>query len=199
MSQTLTHTRVRGRRVALQERRTLRWRMAATPALAALIVTLGAVGIDLAWENRYAGHDVAPLPAEAAPGPAPAPAPTPAPEPADDLLVAAAMNAVESWGRFASTGDLAEVGATFVPNGPQYRQFEQEAADRQATRGGPPYEFTLSDAVVLEERPEGDRVVRGDLQLTREGNPAQHYRWDLRLRQGGDGTWRVWTVINAAG
>jgi len=161
-----------------------------------------------------APHPEAPDPASDAPGdpgaglaeefPPPRPAPEAPPDegsatsPSQAELVAVSTDAVDAWGRFASTGDLGQVADHYVADGPQYRQFSAEAGTRQAEVGGPPYRFTLTDATVLGDQPAGDRLVRGTLELTREGQPPQRYRWDLRLRRVADGSWRVWTILESS-
>lgn len=255
-----------GVRRARRARRSLRWRMAAAPLVAALVVGAGAVGVarspiarpaarpagdasgptaalrpaapdpadpaapdpadpgaadpadpaapDPAAPDPAAADPAAPDPAapaagapgsEAAAGPPGVveefPPQRPAPEaedgagPSDAELLAVATDAVEAWGRFASTGDLSQVADHYVADGPQFQQFTSEAPALQAEAGGPPYRFTLGDAAVLGDQPAGDRLVRGTLELTREGQPPQRYRWDLRLRRIADGSWRVWTVL----
>jgi len=185
------HSRLRGGRLARRDRRSrrrgLRLRMIGTPAIAALVVAIGATGFVRAWEAQPAVTVVS----------EPVPAPVTS-EPTAEEVMGAAAAAVEAWGRFATSGDLGEVDDHFVRDGPQYRQFEQEAGARQAAAGGPPYRFTLLAPVLLDDQPEGDRIVRGELELTRDGEPAQRFRWDLRLRRGEDGAWRVWTVLEAA-
>lgn len=190
MSQTLTYHRARSGRRSRSYRRALRWRMATTPAVAAMIVLLGTVGLDLVVDPPADDYVVEPV--------VPAPAPVPA-GPTDQQLVAAATAAVGAWGDFATTGDLAAVAGTFVVDGPQHRQLAQEAPARQAAQGGAPYRFVVSGATVLDQRPDGDRVVRADLELVRDGSPVQRYRWDLRLRADPAGAWRIWTVSEAAG
>jgi len=235
-----------GVRRARLARRSLRWRMAAAPLVAALVV--GASAVELTHSPiarpaarpageapgptaelqppRGAASDAAVLPpgalddeasdpvaGVAVPDPAAGPGdqvppPRPAPEaedaggsatrPSDAELLGVAGDAVDAWGRFASNGDLRQVADLYVVDGPQYRQFSAEAGARQVEAGGPPYRFTLRDAVVLGDQPAGDRLVRGTLELTREGQPPQRYRWDLRLRRVADGSWRVWTVLESS-
>lgn len=205
---------VPGVRRARSARRSLRWRMAAAPLVAAVVVGFSAV--ELARSPvarpaaRPAGEATGPTAelqpprgpateaAEAVPPPRPAPEAQIAAGPSDVELLTVAGDAVAAWGRFAGTGDLAEVADQYVTDGPQYAQFAAEAPARQAEAGGPPYRFTLTEAAVLGDQPAGDRLVRGTLELTREGQPAQRFRWDLRLRRVADGTWRVWTVLDSA-
>lgn len=191
MSEALTFPAVTGR---VRARRFLRWRMVSALAVAQFVVTVGVLGVDAPDE---AGFAVVPEPAPApvpAPVPAAEPAPAPADEPPDEVLIASAQTAVDAWARFASTGQLAEVANSFVQDGPQYQQFAGEAPSRRTAALGAPYRFTLADPVVLPDQPDGDRLVRADLTLTREGSDPQVFRWDLRLRRGDDGVWRIWTV-----
>ncbi len=188
---------------ARRARRALRWRMATVPVVAALVVGVSAAEVVRVSALRSLAGPRAP----AAPGSEgtsgaavtaspPAAAPADPRDPAADQLIAVAEAAVEAWGRFAGTGDLAQVAPHFVADGPQYRQFAAEAATRQAAAGGPPYVFVLREATVLPDEPAGDRIVRGTLELSRDGEPSQRYQWDLRLRRIADGSWRIWTVLD---
>lgn len=198
MSEALTFPAVTGR---VRAGRFLRWRMVSALAVAQFVVTVGVLGVDAPDDTALRFAVVpepapAPEPVEPAPVPEPAPAPAPAPadEPPDDVLIASVLTAVDAWARFASTGQLAEVANSFVQEGPQYQQFAGEAPSRRTAALGAPYRFTLADPVVLPDQPDGDRLVRADLTLAREGSDPQVFRWDLRLRRGGDGVWRIWTV-----
>jgi hypothetical protein len=45
------------------------------------------------------------------------------------------------------------------------------------------------------------RVLRGQVQMTRPGEDPQSFNWDvwLQLDQASDGRWRLWTVRETAG
>jgi type IV secretory pathway VirB10-like protein len=211
MSEALAFPAVTGK---LRARSFLRWRMVSALAVAQFVVTVGVLGVD-GPDDSPESFAVVPdeVPAEAPPAPQPPapqppapqpPAPAPAapaqrPGPPDEVLVATARAAIEAWGRFASTGQLAEVANAFVQEGPQYQQFVSEAPSRRTAALGPPYTFTMDNPVVLPDQPEGDRLVRADLELAREGSVPQVFQWDLRLRRGDDGVWRIWTVQESAG
>lgn len=112
-------------------------------------------------------------------------------EPGD---VAAA--ALDGWGVFAVTGDLAAVAPWFDANGPQWRQFADEAATiADDPAGDPTYRVWLEDPVV--EVVGDGAVVRGDVVFARTGEPSQSFDdWSVVLRRR-DGRWRVWTIAES--
>jgi hypothetical protein len=104
--------------------------------------------------------------------------------------VEAAGAALSAWGEFAGSGDLSQVRATFVAEGPQLRQLEQEAA-RMDRAPGEGYRVALSDVTV--DGSEGVRTVTGIVTWSRSGEADQVYRWAIELRSV-EGTWRLFTV-----
>jgi hypothetical protein len=110
----------------------------------------------------------------------------------DQRIEADGLAALNAWGRFAVSNDLADVRDTFWTNGPQYKQLAKVAA-RGKPLAGPPYTFTLSDTQVL--APSADqRVLRTRVQVSRPGEVVQRYTWDVWLRRDSAGRWRLWTV-----
>jgi hypothetical protein len=114
---------------------------------------------------------------------------------ADQRALADGQQALSDWGRFAVTKDLRTVKDSFWANGPQYKQLAEEAKGPDQPSGPPPYKVTMTGVQVI---PSGDnqRVLRGRVQLTREGERAQTYSWDVWMRRddAAGGRWRLWTV-----
>ena len=119
----------------------------------------------------------------------------------EQRAIADGEQALADWGRFAVTNDLRTVKDSFWANGPQYRQLAQEAKDRKGKPlGPPPYQMTMSGVKVLSPR-EDQKVLRGRVQMTRPGEVAQTFDWDvwLQLDKAAGGRWRLWTVRETAG
>lgn len=102
------------------------------------------------------------------------------------------QEALSAWGRFAATGDLAEVEPWFAVEGPQYRRFEDEVAAAERV-GGPVYRVTFEP---LSNHPDDPNRIRGRVVFVRTGEPSQVFDWWIVLREG-DGRLRVWTVEEA--
>lgn len=101
--------------------------------------------------------------------------------------------ALSAWGRFAVSGDLAEVEPWFVAGGPQYEQFRTEAAT-PGSAGGPAYQVTF-EALAVD--PTDPNRMRGRVVFARTGEPSQVFDWWISLRRR-NGLLQVWTV-EAAG
>ena len=118
----------------------------------------------------------------------------------DQRALADGQQALSDWGRFAVTNDLRVLKDSFWANGPQYKQLAEEAKSRDQPLGPPAYKVTMTGVQVI---PSGDnqRVLRGRVQLTRSGEPAQSYNWDVWMRRddAAGGRWRLWTVRPTAG
>lgn len=100
--------------------------------------------------------------------------------------------AMAAWGRFAVSGDLEEVEPFFVVDGPQYRQFVEEAAALAvAPPGPPPYRVLVETSNVVRDAAEAQ--VEAGVRFVRTGEPSQSFRWVVVLRIVGD-DWKVWTV-----
>ncbi len=113
---------------------------------------------------------------------------------ADQQALADGRRALEAWSHFANSNDLKDLHDWFWANGPQYKELEREAKARKGPLGPPAYRFTLASARVL--APTADqRVLRGRVDVTRPGEVAQHYNWDIWMRRDAEaGRWRLWTV-----
>lgn len=109
--------------------------------------------------------------------------------------VEAAGAALAAWGDFAGTGDLSRVRLTFVPDGPQARQLEQEA-ERIQRADGAGYRVALSDANV--EVSDGIATVVGTVTWSRPDEAEQVYRWAIELHAA-EGSWRLFTVRSVEG
>lgn len=105
---------------------------------------------------------------------------------------AAVTGAMAAWGRFAVTGDLEEVSPWFAPDGPQYRQFEEEAEMLSSAPIGPPPYTVLVEDLHVEEWDGGARA-EGGFVFVRTGEPSQSFHWVIELTRRG-GRWQVWTV-----
>jgi hypothetical protein len=126
-----------------------------------------------------------------------APAPAPAAPSAEQLALQDGQRALDSWGRFAVTNDLRHLRDYFWRDGPQYRDLLGLAKLRAGQRplGPPAYRFVLSGARVLAPSPD-QRVLQGRVRVSRPGERAQSYRWNVWMRRdrSSDGRWRLWTV-----
>jgi hypothetical protein len=112
--------------------------------------------------------------------------------PASSDAVAATGAALEAWGRFTATGDLAEVAPYFHSGGPQFLRFQDDAAGIAARRR-PPASFAVSS---LENGPGGNRqqVVTGTIVVTRAGEGEKQVDWEFLLFRDPESGWQVWTV-----
>jgi hypothetical protein len=119
----------------------------------------------------------------------------------DQRVIADGEKALTDWGEFAVTNDLADVKDSFWANGPQYKLLARQAREREGKPiGPPPYKISMTGIKVIKPR-EDQRVLRGQVQMTRPGEVAQTYRWDLLLKAdpAAGGRWRLWTVSRTAG
>ena len=116
------------------------------------------------------------------------------PDRGETAAVAAAQAALNSWGEFGVTGDLAVVARLFDPAGPQYARFAKEVDSIKAkAAGAPAYVFAMDDPRLLPGSGT-ERVVRGSIVASRNGETDQHFAWDIVLRRNGTSGWVVWTV-----
>lgn len=113
----------------------------------------------------------------------------------DQRALADGQQALSDWGRFAVTNDLRVLKDSFWANGPQYKQLAKEAQARDKPLGGPAYTVTLTGVQVIDARAD-QRVLRGRVLLTRQGEVAQTYSWDIWMQRddAAGGRWRLWTV-----
>jgi hypothetical protein len=108
-------------------------------------------------------------------------------------VVAALRSALTSWGQFAVTGRVGDLGDHFVAGGPQRRQLRAEAESiRATTSGGPPYSVTTGDIFTVSVTPT-DVVLRTEIDWARRGEATQSFIWDIQMRLV-DGRWQLLTV-----
>jgi len=121
----------------------------------------------------------------------------------DQRIIADGEQALADWGEFAVSNNLSDVKESFWANGPQYKQLAKEAKERKGEPiGPPPYKMTMSGVKVIAPSNRADqRVLRGQVQMTRPGEEPQSFNWDvwLQLDEASDGRWRLWTVRETAG
>jgi hypothetical protein len=117
----------------------------------------------------------------------------------DQRALADGQQALNDWGEFAVTNDLRVVKDSFWANGPQYKQLAKEAQTRDKALGPPAYKVTMTGVQVIDSG-DDQRILRGRVQLTRPGEQAQTYSWDVLMRQdpAAGGRWRLWTVRQTA-
>lgn len=98
---------------------------------------------------------------------------------------------MEAWSSFAAESDLDVVEAAFALGGPQYRQFEAEAASefRQAIR---------LEALELAPRQLGEEsaTVWARVRASDVGSESEIFQWDFDLVLE-SGLWKIWTVVAA--
>lgn len=96
--------------------------------------------------------------------------------------IEAAQSALTAWGLFAGDGDTSRLQETF-DDGPQLAQLRSEVIE-----AGPPYAFVLSEAKVT-----APGFVVGTVTVSRPGESAQTFHWEIELRPTERG-WKLWTV-----
>ena len=121
----------------------------------------------------------------------------------EQRIIADGEQALADWGEFAVSNNLSDVKESFWADGPQYKQLAKEAKERKGEPiGPPPYKMTMSEVKVIAPSNRADqRVLRGQVQMTRPGEEPQSFNWDvwLQLDKASDGRWRLWTVRETAG
>ncbi|MGH8945124.1 MAG: hypothetical protein ACRDVL_03130 [Acidimicrobiia bacterium] len=101
--------------------------------------------------------------------------------------------ALTEWAEFASTGDTEVVNDVFAPDGPQWRQLEEEAT--AGVSGSGPTTFTVQELRLRRFGSETATVwVR--VEAARAGFESKLLGWDFDLIRRGD-RWLVWTVVEA--
>ena len=119
----------------------------------------------------------------------------------EERAIADGEKALADWGEFAVSNNLADVKDSFWADGPQYKQLAKEARQRQGRRiGPPPYKMTMTGVTVISPRPD-QKVLRGKVVMTRPGEKAQTFNWDvwLQVDKAANGRWRLWTVRTTTG
>ena len=114
-----------------------------------------------------------------------------APEP----LVEAVHRALDEWSQFATTGDLALVGTSFVVGGPQWAQLKSEAGAAEARPGVEPLRFEVR-RLRLRALDATTGTLWAEVAASRLGFESEIFEWDFDLIYRG-GQWRVWTVVAA--
>ena len=114
--------------------------------------------------------------------------------PGVELVQEAVRAALDAWARFASTGDVDQLGVAFDRGGPQFARLRAEAAGLAGRpAGGGPYAFTATGMQFGPGSNEDERVVVADVVVSRPGETDQRFAWELVMRKG-EGRWRLWTV-----
>jgi len=110
-------------------------------------------------------------------------------------LVEAVHRALDEWSQFATTGDLALAGSSFVVGGPQWSQFRAEAGAREGTPGAEPLGFEVR-RLRLRSLDVITATLWAEVAASRTGFESEILGWDFDLIYR-DGQWRVWTVVAA--
>jgi hypothetical protein len=110
-------------------------------------------------------------------------------------VVEAVHRALDEWSQFATTGDLALVGSSFVVGGPQWSQFKAEAGAGEGTPGGEPLRFEVR-RLRLRSLDVTTARLWMEVAASRMGYESEILGWDFDLIYR-DGRWRVWTVVAA--
>lgn len=100
--------------------------------------------------------------------------------------------AVAAWSTFATSGDFSSVDPWFVVGGPQWEQFETEAAKSSQTAA---IRFAVLDSVIRAKDDEW-ATVWARVEISRHDYRSEIFEWDFDLVHTSDG-WRVWTVVPA--
>ena len=122
--------------------------------------------------------------------------PPPTTTSANSRVVSDGREALKEWGMFGATGDLRAVQGSFWPDGPQYKELQKEAPGLLKRHVGlPPYQFALETPFKIINSG-SDKIIRGTVATSRQGEATHRYNWDIYLRQDPKlgGRWRVWTV-----
>jgi hypothetical protein len=110
-------------------------------------------------------------------------------------LTEAIHAALAAWSEFATAGDLAVLGSSFVPDGPQWRQFKAEAGAREGRPGAEPLVFEVR-RLRLRSLDVTTATLWAEVAASRTGFESEILGWDFDLIYR-DGQWRVWTVVAA--
>ena len=102
--------------------------------------------------------------------------------------ITSAIAAVDAWETFSSTGDLADMNATFDPAGPQYALFVDQA---NRIDSGSAWRFELTDVTYAHE--DDVLTVSTDLVVTGPGDQRATYPYDFIFLAGSE---KVWTVVD---
>lgn len=109
------------------------------------------------------------------------------------IAIAIALDeALDSWSRFSATADPEVVQSSFVVGGPQWRQFDSEAAGSAVVD---PRQFTAHE-IRLRRLDARTATVWAEVEVSQPGRIAQTFGWDFDFTLE-DGHWLVWTVVAA--
>lgn len=110
-------------------------------------------------------------------------------------IVDGAVEALDAWSEFATTGDLAVLDSSFVRNGPQWRQFEAESAAWTERPVDEPLRLQVRQFRLRHLDPT-TATVWVEVKASRAGFVSEVFGWDFDLVRE-NGGWRVWTVVPA--
>jgi hypothetical protein len=166
------------------------------------VIVLVVILIGLWWlifRGLFQGDELTKVPSAPTTGAAKAPTTTSRFSAADQRVIADAQRALDAWGEFAISGDLAKLGDTFQKDGLQYKRLVEESPELKRKNTGPPsYKFALTPSRVL-DAPDNQKIVRGTVRVTRPGERAQSFKWDIYMRRVPESDperWQLWTVAN---
>ncbi|MBK5267264.1 MAG: hypothetical protein JJE47_07500 [Acidimicrobiia bacterium] len=108
-----------------------------------------------------------------------------------DAVRVGVREALTAWGRFAGSGDLADVEEFFDPHGPQWSVFEEEAG--------------LVGTSFMAEVEEESLTIDGrsaafvaSITFVAGGGESLRAKWEIELRPDPDGRWLIWSVRDLA-
>lgn len=107
--------------------------------------------------------------------------------PVGEAVRVGVREALAAWGRFAGSGDLAEVDGFFDARGPQWAVFEQEAGSVGTSFVAEVEEESLS----IDGR---SATFLASITFVAEGGESLWVRWEIELRAALDGRWLIWSV-----
>jgi hypothetical protein len=110
---------------------------------------------------------------------------------AGDAVRVGVREALAAWGRFAGSGDLAEVEGFFDPLGPQWSVFEEEAG-----LVGVPFAVEMEvESLTIDGR---SATFLASVTFVARGGESLWFRWEIELRPDPDGRWLIWSVRDLA-
>lgn len=112
-----------------------------------------------------------------------------------DPLVGAIGLALDEWSRFAATGDMTAIDTSFVPDGPQWLQFETESTAWSGPANPEPLRFEVRE-LRLRNLDLSEATVWAQVEASRPGFVSRLFSWDFDLTRN-EGRWQVWTVVAA--
>lgn len=119
----------------------------------------------------------------------------PASEEVPGPIVDGVGEALDGWARYATSGDLVALGASFVVGGPQWRQLQAESDQAEGGASEPPLRFEIRQ-FRLRHLDTDTATVWVEVEASRTGFVSKVFGWDFDLILD-NGQWRVWTVVAA--